>query len=67
MDSSSLRDCISSGDDTEEANDLIRRYEANSDLVVFKVESTSLVFRQPMAPTFAHKLTSVPGEMDLDR
>lgn len=62
-----MRDCISSGEDTEEANDLIRRYEANNDLVVFKVESTSLVLRQPMAPSFENKLTSEPEEKDLDR
>jgi hypothetical protein len=42
VDSSSVRASISSGEEAEEAEDLIRIYEANRDLVVFKVESTSL-------------------------
>lgn len=48
MDSSSLRACANSGEDTDEASDRIRRYDASKDLVVFKVDNTSLHFGQLM-------------------
>ena len=41
--SSSVRACVSSGDEAEEARDRMRRYEEKSDLVCFKVARTSLL------------------------
>lgn len=40
--SSSVRACVNSGDEAEEASDRIRRYEEKSDLVCFRVARTSL-------------------------
>ena len=37
-----MRASVSSGEVGEEAEERMRRYEANKDLVVFKVASTSL-------------------------